>query len=297
MVGDIVTDVVVRQQGPLAAGSDTAADIRMMGGGSAANTAAWLAAQGADVTLCGVVGDDDAGAVRLAELSSLGVRCAVRRAPGAGTGSVIVLSDGDQRTMLCGRGANALLTPADVDAALATHSGAGHLHLSGYVFFDETCAPAGRHALTAARAHGFTTSVDAASAAPLRRLGPARFAEWVRGVDLLLANLDEAAVLAGTVATDAAALAAALAPLAHRVIVKCGAGGAVWTGPDGPHRAAAQQVARVVDPTGAGDAFAAGLLAAWLAGAGPTAALAAGTRLGARAVTLLGGRPPAAPPA
>ncbi len=47
----------------------------------------------------------------------------------------------------------------------------------------------------------------------------------------------------------------------------------------------------VKDPTGAGDAFAAGLLAAWCAGAEPEAALAAGAALGAEAVARIGARP------
>ena len=47
----------------------------------------------------------------------------------------------------------------------------------------------------------------------------------------------------------------------------------------------------VADATGAGDAFDAGLLAAWLAGADPEAALRAGCAAGAEAVSLRGGRP------
>ena len=65
--------------------------------------------------------------------------------------------------------------------------------------------------------------------------------------------------------------------------------GAVW---DGTVRVPARP-ADVVDPTGAGDAFAAGLLAAWLAGAGPADALAAGVAAGAVAVATVGARPPA----
>src|SRR2546429_391811 len=56
-------------------------------------------------------------------------------------------------------------------------------------------------------------------------------------------------------------------------------------------RYAPAEPAEVVDPTGAGDAFAAGLLAAWLAGAGPAEALRAGALFGARAVAVVGGRP------
>jgi sugar/nucleoside kinase (ribokinase family) len=235
----------------------------------------------------------------VAELVTLGVGCAaVRRVPGTPTGSVVVLVADGERSMLCDRGANALLSPADIDAALAANPDAAHLHLSGYVFFDPRSAPAGRHALAAARARGLTTSVDAASAAPLRRLGASVFAEWVAGVDILLANLDEALVLATRGAPGAPtaqgapdAVVAALADLAEHVVVKRGAEGAVWADATGTYRVAAQRVDVAVDPTGAGDAFAAGLLAAWLTGADPAEALTAGAERGARAVQILGGRP------
>ena len=74
--------------------------------------------------------------------------------------------------------------------------------------------------------------------------------------------------------------------------MKLGADGAIWAGEDGTViRVPALPATAVVDPTGAGDAFAAGLLAAWLSGADPTGALQAGTRTGAQAVALVGGRP------
>jgi ribokinase len=272
VVGDIVTDVLVVHSGQLATGSDTTASIRVGGGGSAANTATWLAAVGVPVTLVGVVGADGSGGDRLAELEAAGVRCAVRRAAEAPTGTVVVLSGGGERTMLVDRGANALLTAADVEAEI---TGAEHLHLSGYTLLDPSTRPAGLAALTAAR----TASVDAASAAPLRRVGGPAFLSWTRGSTLLFANADEAAVLGDAVEVP-------------NLIVKRGADGAVWTGPAGTWRVPAV-TARMVDPTGAGDAFAAGVLAAWLAGAVPTAALAAGADLGAQAVTQIGARPAA----
>jgi sugar/nucleoside kinase (ribokinase family) len=292
VVGDIVTDVLAIYSGRIAEGSDTAAGIRMTGGGSAANAAAWLAWLGVPVDLVGVVGTDAAAEARLAELAAAGVGCDhVRRTGEAPTGTVIVLSATD-RTMINDRGANVLLAPADIEAALA--GGAAHLHLSGYTLLDERSAPAGRHALAAAAASGATTSVDAASAAPLRRLGSATFLDWVRGVDLLLANLDEARTLVDAAAPpDPISAARALAGAARHAVVKLGPAGAVWATRDGPtHAAPAVPVDTAVDATGAGDAFAAGLLAAWLDGADPATALAAGTRLGATAVATLGARPP-----
>lgn len=288
VVGDLVTDVVAALDAPPAAGTDTGARIRFAGGGQGANTAAWLAAEGAPVTLVAAVGDDDAGRARVAELTAAGVTCAVRAHPGTPTGTVIVLTHDGERTMINDRGAGLLLSPTDIDTALAAAPGARHVHVSGYPLLYPESREAGLRALVAAREHGLTTSVDAASAGPLRRVG-AGFLDWVRDVDLVLANADEAAVLAGD--TDPVAQARVLASVAARAVVKRGPAGAVWAGPDGVHEAPGRPAATVVDPTGAGDAFAAGLLAAWVGGAGAREALERGVALGAAAVAVLGARP------
>ncbi|WP_238015963.1 sugar kinase [Dactylosporangium sp. AC04546] len=286
VIGDVVTDILTVHEGPLAIGSDTIASVRISGGGSAANTAAWLAHAGQAVTFAGVAGQDEPGDARLAELHAAGVATSVRRVPDRPTGTVVVLTSDAERTMFTDRGANRLLSPEDVDRALAT-PGARHLHLSAYVLFDADCAPAGRHALAEARRRGLTTSLDAASAAPLQRAGSAVL-PWV---DLLLANLDEAVVIAGRPG-DPAQLAPALLAHAGEAVVKSGPGGATWVGPGSePVHVAGVSVPEVVDPTGAGDAFAAGYLAARLSGADAAAALRAGNELGALAVSKLGGRP------
>jgi sugar/nucleoside kinase (ribokinase family) len=287
VVGDLVTDVLVVHAGPIEVGSDTTAAVTIAGGGQAANTAAWLAHAGRPVTLVAAVGDDPAGRERVAELTALSVHCAVRVHAGAATGSVVVLASAGERTMITDRGAALRLDPADVAGAVRAATDAGHLHLSGYPLLDAASRPGGLAALAAARDGGLTVSVDAASAAPLRRVGV--FLDLVRDVDLLLCNADEAAVLAGP--GDPEGQAAALTRVARNVVVKCGGDGAVWCGRDGTVRAVAGVRVPVLDPTGAGDAFAAGLLAAWCSGAEPGAALAAGAALGAAAVGRVGGRP------
>ncbi len=106
-------------------------------------------------------------------------------------------------------------------------------------------------------------------------------------VDVLLANEEEVRMLGG--AADEAAAAEAVRALGPSwVIVKRGAGGACAWGPEGAVEVEAVRVERVVDPTGAGDAFAGGLVAS-LAGGGASAggmldALRAGARMGALAV-------------
>jgi sugar/nucleoside kinase (ribokinase family) len=298
VVGDIVTDIVAVQSGALAVGSDTAASISLTGGGSAANTAAWLSTQDTVVGLAGVVGTDIAGDDRINELTAAGVDCQwVRRSSAAPTGSVIVLAQSSERSMLCDRGANLLLIPSDVDKALSGMDPA-HVHLSGYTLLDGTSLPAGRHALAAASARGITTSVDAASAAPLRRVGGATFLDWIRGTDILFANLDEAHALLDELASsdrgwvDPVRLAVRLARVARYAVVKLGSDGAIWADASGAVVRVPAVPARLLDPTGAGDAFAAGLLATWLTGSPIEACLTAATRLGARAVSVVGGRPP-----
>jgi ribokinase len=113
-------------------------------------------------------------------------------------------------------------------------------------------------------------------------------------VDLLLPNEREAEVLAG-VDGDPEAAARALAGAdtgspAREVVVKLGPAGALWSDGAGVVRVPATP-ADVVDTTGAGDAFAAGLLVARLRGQGPRAALEAACAVAARAVAQVGARP------
>ncbi|HEX7746996.1 MAG TPA: PfkB family carbohydrate kinase [Micromonosporaceae bacterium] len=292
VVGDVVTDVLAVLSEPLAPNSDTRGGIRITGGGQAANTAAWLAAEGVAVSLVAAVGDDAAGTARLDELRGAGVHLAIRRCA-APTGTVIVLAHQGDRTMVADRGANLQLAAADVEAGLAQTTDARHLHLSGYTLLDAESRGAGQGALAAARRRGLTTSVDAASAQPLRQVGAEAFLAWVHGVDLLLANADEAAALAG--GTDPVDQARSLTTVARQVVVKRGAAGAVWAERDGRLFTAPAHPARRVDPTGAGDAYAAGLLAALLRGAGAEAGLHRAAALGAVAVATVGARPPAGP--
>ncbi|MFI5956911.1 carbohydrate kinase family protein [Cryptosporangium sp. NPDC051539] len=289
VVGDLATDIVIRTEGPPAVGSDRPAQIRYSGGGAAANTAAWLARAGVPVTLAARVGDDAPGRDRIAELVAAGVEPAVAIDTELPTASIAVLVDGDgERTMFPDRAAADRLDAADVIAAVERPD-VRHLHLSGYALLDAGSRKAGLAALETAGRRGITVSVDAASAAPLEAVGAERFLGWIAGIDLLLANAAEAAVLTGL--ADPSVSAARLATVVRTAVVKDGAGGAWWRGENGAAWVAAEPARRVVDTTGAGDAFAAGLLAAWLSGAGPAGALAAGARAGTLAVGLPGARP------
>jgi sugar/nucleoside kinase (ribokinase family) len=287
VVGDLVTDVVASTMDAIAVGSDTTAQIIVGDGGAGGNVAAWLRAVGVDVGLVTRVGDDPAGRTAVARLADAGVATAAATDPVASTGTVVALVDATgERTMLTDRGANRALDVADLPATWF-RSGA-HLHLSGYVLFDDRSRDAGLAALAAAGAAGMTISVDPASWAPLRRWGAARFLAATAGAALTLPNSDEARVLTGVAEPARAALQ--LARHHGAAVVTCGGDGAVWS--DGTATAHGGAVrATVVDSTGAGDAFTAGFLAAWLDGAAPADALDTGAHVAARAAGRRGARP------
>ncbi|MFF9882817.1 MULTISPECIES: carbohydrate kinase family protein [Streptomyces] len=291
VVGDVVTDVVARHRGPLAAGTDTAAAIRTLPGGAGANVACWAAYAGAaDVRLLGRVGAD-AVAWHERELVAAGVRPRLVVDPQAATGTVICLVDtgaAAERTFLTDSGASLRLGPADWSDALL--DGVDRLHLSGYLLFTESSRALAGTALAAARARGVPVSLDPASAGFLAELGVDRFLAFAQGLDVLLPSRDEACLLTGL--PDPADAAAELSRLVPLVVVKAGADGALVARRGAvPTRVPALPVAPR-DTTGAGDAFTGAFLAALLAGAGPEEAAARGCRAGAEAVRRVGGRPP-----
>jgi sugar/nucleoside kinase (ribokinase family) len=179
--------------------------------------------------------------------------------------------------MLPDHGAGALLRPEDLPVELVSES--RHLHLSGYVVLDPRSRDAGLAMLAAARAAGLTTSVDPQSAALLN--DPTEFLEWIRGVDLLLPNKDELALLS----SEAEPL-----DFVGAVAVTAGAAGATWIDRTTTVSVPAGRVS-CVDSTGGGDAFDAGFLRAWLTGEPPENALRAGVRAATRAVSAVGATP------
>jgi sugar/nucleoside kinase (ribokinase family) len=286
VVGDLATDVVVLLAGEPSPGSDRTAVIRTRGGGAGANVAAHLAALGAPVVLAGCVGDDAAGTGLVAELTAAGVVTAVRTVAGAATGTIVSLVEpGGERSMLADRGANLELRPEDVPPPVA----GGHLYVSGYTLLDPRPRVAGLAALAATVAAGGTVSVDPASTGPLARYGVDRWLTDTAAATLVLPNAAEARLLTGCPgAADAARALAARYPVA---VVKLGADGVLWASGDVlVHRPAHRT--DVVDSTGAGDAFAAGLLSVWLADpqGDPVAALDAGLTRAAAVVSRPGAR-------
>src|SRR5271165_2066899 len=110
LVGDVMMDVIVRPEGPLARGSDRRAKIAFEPGGSAANQAAWLASFGAAVDFVARVGSSDVEA-HSARLASARVTPHLAGDPERPTGKLVALIDAEgERSFFTDRGANEALS-------------------------------------------------------------------------------------------------------------------------------------------------------------------------------------------
>jgi len=275
-VGDVMVDVRVEAHA-LEEGGDVHGRVLVRAGGSAANAAVWAVEAGARARVHGRVGSDVAGALVREELIARGVEPALAIDPAVDTGTMLVVHEPGERSMVADRGAGGRLSPDDLPPRLD----AGAVLVSGYTLLFEPTSPAGRAALE--RAHARFVAVDAASWPMIRSFGVERFFEVCAPATMLLANDREAEVLTGRRGVDA------VDALAHRfplVCVKLGEEGAVMSWEGLVIRNATDPIAEQ-DPTGAGDAFDGVLLAQLAAGRSPGDALAAACRAGARVASSL----------
>jgi len=217
-------------------------------GGKGSNQAIQASLAGAHVTLLAAVGSDGAGREAIALWRKTGIATnAVASKPAMATGSAAILvEEGGENRIVVASGANAHLSGADVRRALPMIRSAALV-----VGQLEVPVVATKAAFALAHAAGATTLLNTA---PVSGRLPAGL---LRVVDILVANEIEARVLIGLPAkTRPAELAVALRRLARRAaIVTVGADGA-WIAVDdvGPKHFPAPK-AKVVDTTGAGDAF------------------------------------------
>lgn len=287
VVGDVMTDIIVTPEGPIVPGSDRRAKVRSRPGGSGANQAVWLGAMAADVTFAARVGADD----RVMYENYFRGQGVVPRLSGdkeLPSGVLVTLLDPDgERSFLTDRGANLELCGDDLQADLLDD--VSLVLVSGYSFFAPGPRAAVQGLLAVAKARGIKVAIDPASAGFLSEVGTANFIEWTRGADFLFSNESEAELLCAAAGVEDGVRA--LGQHYTTVIIKRGRHGAAIGGAAGVRHAQPAPVVTVVDSTGAGDAFAAGFVAAYLNGAAEEEALTRGIASGAKAVQSLGGQP------
>ena len=244
-LGDVLLDVVVLLSEPLAPGGDVRASNRAGAGGQAANVAAWAAELGAEARCIAKRGDDPTGELVGRELAQHGVELAGPVGAGA-TGVVVSIVRDSDRSLASDRGVAPSFAPEELDVAWVV---CDVLHLSGYALLRDPMAETAVVAARLAREQGARVSVDVAAWTEIRDYGPVRFRELLDELapDVLFATEAEWELLGGAYLT---------APVG---VLKRGARGFSVFTEDARLDFAATE-AEVIDPTGAGDALAAGFL-------------------------------------
>jgi ribokinase len=245
-LGDVMLDVIVRPEQPLARGDDVRAATRTGAGGQAANVAAWAASLGAEARCIAKRGDDAAGELVARELVARKVELAGPVVAGA-TGVVVSLVEDGERSMASDRGVAPTLAPDELQSEWL--DGCDVLHVSGYALLREPIVDTALLAARLARERGARLSVDVAAWTEIRAFGPVRFRELLDALapDVLFATEAEWEMLGGAYLT------------APTGVIKRGARGCIVVTEEARLDLAPLDT-DVVDSTGAGDALAAGFL-------------------------------------
>jgi len=257
-IGDLILDVLVLPDQPLAPDADTPAAIRFAAGGQAANVAAWAGALGAKSRLICKRGTDTSSELAAAELRRYGVEICGPVVSGRAGVVVSIREPPGGRTMASDRGVSSLLHAGELDPSWVASCEV--LHVSGYCLMAEPMAEAAIYAAGRAR----RVTVDLASAHDIELLGAQTFTSRLEALEPELAFATEAE-------------RAAVPGFDTSWVIKHGARGATF--PEGFYPA---PVVTAIDSTGAGDALAAGYLVG-----GPELAIAAA----AQSVGLVGAMP------
>ncbi len=269
-------------------------------GGSAANTAAGVAALGGRVGFIGKVADDALGEVFRRDITAAGVTVGTSltgvpaaseaAAAAGGTGRCLVLvTDEGERTMATYLGVASTLGPPDIDEELVAQ--AAVVYLEGYLWDLDPTKEALRRAIEVA--HGADALVALSLSDPFCVERHQReFLDLLReDIDLVFANEDETRLLFGS-ATGEEAIAA-LEETGLLAVMTRGAAGSVVVTAQGATAVPAQQGTVVVDTTGAGDLYAAGFLFGLTHGYDPERSARLGTVCAAEVISHLGARPQA----
>lgn len=241
VVGDVNVDLVLRVgEAPPLGGEVEAHEAEVRLGGSATNVAIWLSWLGIDAWILSRVGSDPFGDFALKGLSEASVNIdLVQRDPKLPTGIVAVfVGKGGERSMISAPGANASLEARNLDL-----SGISWIHLSGY--FVERSPEAAAELLSLARAKGIPWSLDTVPLRPLVHIP--KLLDF--SPEIIFGTEDELRGLEG----------------GRERFVKLGGRGCLHIRP-GEENHIPGFAAKVLDTTGAGDAFCAGVIAARLEG-------------------------------
>jgi sugar/nucleoside kinase (ribokinase family) len=284
-LGILVADTVARPVDglPPPGSLGLVGEISLQAGGCALSTAGALSRLGLRTALCGRVGDDALADFLLGVLDRRGVdRRAVRRDPASATSaSVVLVSGAGERTFLHRPGANDALSADDLDPAVLYAGRA--LHVGGTFLMEALDGTPTARILAEARARGVLTSLDTAFDQTGRW---ERVVPCLPHLDLMTPSMSEARGISG--AHEPARAAAWLRTRGVRqVAIKMGERGC-WAAGEGFEGPVPAIPVPVVDGTGSGDAFAAGLLFGTLHGWPFERSVRFANAVGALSVTAVG---------
>lgn len=278
VIGDVIEDLIVIPKESIRPNTDTKAQIQKSMGGQAANVAAWASYNGAAVNFVGCVGRADV--VKLEqELLAQGIKSQLQTSSKP-TGSLVVLVDGQSRSMLTDRGAN-----QDLDLGMIDPIGFGVVYVSGYSLLGRSLEEVSKFA-NKVKAAGALLAIDPGSYGFINDHGVESFRELISLADIAFPNQEEHDLLelSGTVRLN---------------VVTSGHLGAKAYTSEGRLIEVSSIGSKLVDPTGAGDAFCGGFLAQLvqepgfqeLSSEAVASALRAGAEAGSKAVGIMGARP------
>ena len=280
-IGDIMMDVSVAINNEISYAGDTPAKISSQGGGAAANVAVWLAEDKQDVYLNVRVGNDQPGDYLLRELAIHGVKNSAKKQKGQSTGVVVVLVDKNgERTMFPDSGANSGLSLKDLPDLKQFKA----VYFSGYALVN----PISRvNAVLILKELKIPVVIDPGTVGALRNIELNEVKSWLSYASVLILNEEEAKFIAQTTDVDVALIE--LRKLVKTVVIKLGGKGAI---------AIDDEICEVeidrkeaVDTTGAGDAFAAGLISSWFKNHNLKDAISHGAELARKCIANVGAWP------
>lgn len=261
-------------------------------GGSAGNTIAGIASLGGSGAYIGKVRDDALGAIYRHDIRAMGIGFdtpAAMTGPGTARCLVLVTEDG-QRTMGTFLGACVDLGPEDIDPRVV--AAAQITYLEGYLFDPPRAKAAFRRAAAIAHAADRQVALSLSDPFCVARHRE-EFRDLVqRDIDIVFANEAEICSLYETDSFEAAA--AAVRPHVRIAVLTRSEKGSVLLADGEAHAIPAAPVARVVDTTGAGDLYAAGVLFGLTRGLELPTCGAIGSLCAAEIISHVGARPEAA---
>lgn len=259
-------------------------------GGSAANTAVGVASLGGRAAFVGKCADDRLGGAFRSSLAAAGV--AHETPPGPSeppTGrSVVLVTPDHERSMVTYPGAAATLGADDIDPGIVT--AARIVLVEGYLFYAPSCVEALRAVGEAARAAGRALALALSDPLCVEVNREAMRAFVDDGIDILIANEDEAKAFYGAGGFDEA-LARARDDVPTAVVTRSEKGATIARGGEAVEVPAHPVDPEVVDVTGAGDAFAAGTLFALARGRSCREAARLGAICASEVISHFGARP------